>query len=170
MVQEYRAKGAPPRQDEPTARAKSTGPHRLRWVFHGAPVPAPGGHVPFMVPEEIADGLAQHLESLSMWTRDELLDMADEDGMLDVRVLPPRSIRHDPPASGPHVWGNPGPWVPVSEPEPAHRTKINPADLTDEQAAALAEERAEIDEALRRREAMKLRWANADPHVRGAGK
>ena len=166
MAQEYRARGAAPKVD-PSTRRKPDGPPRLRWVFHGPPITAPGGAVPFMVPEEIADDLARHLERLAFWSRDELADMADEDGMLDVGRLPERTIRHDPPADGPLEWFNPGPWVPVSEPEPTHRVKINPADLTDEQARMLAEERAEIDEALRRREHMKMRYAEADPHVRG---
>ena len=165
MAKEYRARGAAPKAKAPKRGPK--GPPRLRWVFHGPPITAPGGSVPFMVPEEIADDLARHLERLSFWTKDELADLANEDGTLNINVLPDRTIRHDPPAEGPLIWPNPGPWVPVSEAEPVQRVKINPADLTDEQADALAEEKAEIEEALRRREQMKMRYAEADPHVRG---
>ena len=165
MAKEYRARGSAPKSDPPKRGPK--GPPRLRWVFHGPPVTAPGGSVPFMVPEELADDLARHLERLSFWSKDDLVDMADSSGMLNVNALPDRVIRHDPPAEGPLEWFNPGPWVPVSEPAPTTRVKINPADLTDEQAEALAEEKAEIEEALRRREHMKMRYAEADPNVRG---
>lgn len=165
MAQEYRSRRQIPKP-EPKAPA---GPPRLRWVFHGPPVSAPGGSVPFMVPEEIADDLARHLERLSFWSRQELLDRADENGMLDVRALPDRTIRHDPPAEGPLEWYNPGPWVPLSEPSPTTRVKMDPTTITDEQARAMAEEKADIEETLRRREAMKRRYAEGDPHVRGDG-
>ena len=125
MAKEYRARGSAPKSDPPKRGPK--GPPRLRWVFHGPPVTAPGGSVPFMVPEELADDLARHLERLSFWSKDDLVDMADSSGMLNVNALPDRVIRHDPPA----------------------------------------EEKAEIEEALRRREHMKMRYAEADPNVRG---
>lgn len=164
MAREYRARDS--RRTAPQGRP-STGPPKYKWVFHGTPISAPGGSVPFMVPEEIAEDLARHLERLSFWERQELLDLADENGMLDVRALPERTIRHDPPPEGPLEWFNPGPWVPVSEPDPSPRVRIDPSTITDAQARAMEEERREIEDALRRREAMKRRYAEADPHVRG---
>lgn len=164
MVEEYRAKGAPPRQAKvPKARR---GPSRFKNVFHAAPIPGPGGMVPFMVPEEIADGLGRHLEALSLWSRDDLVAMADADGKVDVTALPPPTIRHDPPEHGPNRWDNPGQWVPVGAPPAVKRNRIDATKLTDEQARMLEEERDEIEKALRAREIMKLRYENADPHVR----
>lgn len=164
MAKEYRAPGSPQsaREQRPPAGAP-----KYKWAFHGAPISAPGGAVPFMVPEEIAEDLSRHLERLSFWERQELLDLADENGMLDVRSLPERTIRHDPPPEGPLEWFNPGPWVPVSAPEPSTRVQIDPTTITDAQAREMEQERREIEEALRRREAMKRRYAEADPHVRG---
>lgn len=165
MAQEYRARGS--KRQERRREPAQSGPPRYKWVFHGTPVTAPGGHVPFMVPEELAEDLARHLERLAFWTKEELAEMAGEGGLLDVATLPDRTIRHDPPPEGPLEWFNPGPWVPVSEPAPSQRVRVDPSTLTDEQARALEEERRDIEETLRQRERMKARMAESDPHVRG---
>lgn len=170
MVQEYRAKDAPPpsppNDREPPA---GKGPHKHRWVFHGVPVTAPGGHVPFQIPEEFADDLGRHLTANGFYHRDELIAKADPDGKLDVSTLPPPSLRHDPPLAGPEGWLNPGPWVPASSPPPAPRLDtvlpIDPEDLSDAEADALKVEADAMQDVLRRREQSKMRRAEADPHV-----
>lgn len=164
MVQEYRAKGAP---KPPPEETPGKGPHRHRWVFHGPPVTAPGGAVPFQVPEEFADDLARHLVSTGFFHRDELLALAGPEGMLDVATLPAPTIRHDPPEAGPETWLNPGPWVPVSTPLPdrARGRQVNLDDLTDEQVEALRVENEAIAEAIARRERWRKRLAEADPRT-----
>lgn len=167
MTKEYRAKGAPPpppKDQQPT----TSGPHKHRWVFHGAPVTAPGGHVPFQIPEEFADDLGRHLVANAFYHRDELIAMADPDGKLDVSTLPPASLRQDPPLAGPSTWLNPGPWVPASSPPPkppVDLLPINPEDLSDAEAEALKVETEAMQDVLRRREVFKQRLAEADPHV-----
>jgi|SRR5699024_792167 len=150
MAQEYRAKGS----KRPVSRGEEPrkGPHKYRWAFHGAPVSGPGGAVPFNVPEEIADDLGRHLERLSFWTRGELLDLADADGVLDVTDLPEAKFRHDPPPAGPDSWLNPGPWVPVSTPKP-EKADVDLDTLSDEEAALVEAEADAVKEALRRRSA-----------------
>lgn len=167
MAQEYRAKDAPqPPREEPTTR----GPHKYRRFFHGAPVTAPGGAVPFQVPEEFADDLGRHLERNAFWRREELIDMAGPDGLLDVTTLPAPTVRQDPPESGPDSWLNPGPWVPVSTPLPDRAVRrradeIDLDDLTDEQAEAIRVENEAIQAALARRERWRARLAEADERV-----
>lgn len=157
MAQEYRAKGAPkPVEDRP-----SKGPHKYKWVFHGPPVTAPGSHVPFNIPEEFAEDLGRHLESLGFHTRDELVALADEDGRVDVAALQGARIRHDPPQAGPPSWLNPGPWVPVSAPPPS----AGGVDLTgvdDDTAEALRVEAEAIQEGLRTREVWLARLAEEE--------
>lgn len=166
MAHEYRAKGAPrPRTESPAPR----GPHKYRHVFHGPPVTAPGGHVPFQIPEEFADDLGRHVESCGFWSHRELVARADENGMLNVAELPGATIRQDPPPSGPRVWGNFGPWVPVSTPAPAHAVPevANLDDLTDEQAEAARLEAAAVQEGLRRRARGREMRAQTDPRSSG---
>lgn len=165
MVQEYRAKGAPPRTPD-SGRGSDAG-GRFKHVFHGPPITAPGGAVPFMVPEEIAEDLSRHLDRLAVYTRDELVALAGPGGMLDVAALAGPRIRQDPPVSGPRSWHNPGQWVPVSAPVPAARV-VEPPDMTamsDEQAEAARLDAEAVLEGERRRRVWKARLAEADPGV-----
>lgn len=168
MTSEYRAKGSPPPPPPSEEPPAGGGPHKHRWVFHGAPVTAPGGHVPFQIPEEFADDLGRHLVANAFWHRSELIAMADPDGKLDVSSLPPASLRQDPPLAGPTDWLNPGPWVPASSPPPGPRADalpINPEDLSDAEAEALKFETEAMQDVLRRREILKMRLAEEDPRV-----
>lgn len=160
MVEEYRAKDAPPREETPPP---ANGPHRYRYVFHGPPVTAPGGHVPMMLLEEIADDLARHIELLSFRSYDDLVAMADENGMVRVSALPKPKIRQEPPPAGPAEWVNPGPWVPVDAPRGAAVPReVNLNNLTDEQAEAMRVEAEAVQEALERREAIRRRLQEGD--------
>lgn len=171
IVEEYRAPGAPPRDERPPEAVSMSGPHRWRWVFHGAPISGPGGHVPFMVPEEYADDLARHLDSLGFYRRDELVERAGPDGMLDVTALRSATMRLDPPAEGPDTWLNPGQWVPVSTPAPEAHTAEPPdlREMDDATAAALEADAEAVREALRRRAVWKAKLDDADPEARGEG-
>jgi len=167
-VQEYRAKDAPTPRKSSAAQSKRSGPHRYRWLFHAPPITGPGGRaVPFTVPEQYADDLGRHIERAGMFSIDALTELADADGTLNVHELPKAQIRHDPPASGPRHWLNPGPWVPADA--PAAPRKAEAPDLThlsDEEAAALEAEQEAIDDALRRRAVWREKLRQADPEGR----
>lgn len=115
------------------------------------------------LPEEWSDDLGRHLERLGFITRDELDELADEDGMVDVSAVPAARIRHDPPQSGPDSWLNPGQWVPVSAPQPKMRHgEVDLSALSDDEAEAVRVEAEAIQEALHRREIWKARLAEGE--------
>lgn len=145
---EYRGDNLPPRPQLPPSTV--SGEHKYRWLFNAPPVSGPEGEqVPFSVPVEFADDLGKHLERNSLWTRAELIEIAQQyGGTLHPEVLPEPTIRHDPPPSGPETWINPGPWVPMGAP-----VKPRPEDLSDEQAQALRDSIAEAERLLDEREA-----------------
>lgn len=152
MAKEYRAEGSQAEgAPNPIGARPSNGPHKYKHVFHGPPVTAPGSHVPLNLPEEFAEDLGRHLESLSFITRAELVAMAGPDGMLNVAGLPGPRIRQDPPTDGPPSWLNPGPWVPVSAPEPV-RGPVDLTGLDDRTAEVLRAETEAIQEGLRTRD------------------
>lgn len=163
MVEEYRAQGAPPPIDVDQQHADPSGPHKYKWAFHAPPVTGPGGHVPMQMPEEWSDDLGRHIESLGFITRDELVALADADGVVDVNAIPGARIRHDPPQTGPRSWLNPGQWVPVSAPPPTmQHGEVDLSALSDEEAEAVSVEAEAIREALRRREVWKSRLADEE--------
>lgn len=145
-------------------RQKKDGPHRwLPWL-RGIPM-ANGDPTNFQIHD--AQAFAVHLEKCGFVWGPELAALANEDGYIHVSQLPVQQIKQLPPEHGPDIWVNPtGKWVPVDAPDPEPTKVLDLTELTDEQAAAIKLDQAEITEALRRREIAKEIEANLDPHVR----
>lgn len=115
---------------------------RFAWALQSMPI---DGAVGAVTHPSILKGWSKHLVEVGFMHVDQLREMADENGMINIKDLPEQKIRHVPAFRGPrNSYNNAARWVAMDHPDDAPIVLPDVTQFTQAENAAILEQYRDI--------------------------